>query len=351
VTDRVRSVTVIAVALATACVDTPPLAEPLVESSHIEIKQLYESPGTRVDVLIYVDESIAPYRNRLAAEAQLASVIGKLRRNWADMRVAVTGSDGVLRRVPGSGEPFLVDVVDFGYRWKRNYSGALAETLRAMFDAGVAGGSHQPLEALRIALESNPSFLRDQSELAIVIATGVDDASPWPIDEYARWLASLRGGSWGRRVVVGGVVPSVAPRLAEYFRMLSSSLFATTTAIDGDDLAHPFDVLLHTQWSLLPLICMEKTPLRGPATSVDEGPYQCSLSVLVDGQLRTAPPCKSSRAIEPTVEAADTLPSPACWALEPYPHCSYLDDTGLSFELRGYTLDHSPELRFECVVP
>jgi hypothetical protein len=340
---------VLVIAAAAACVDTPPMSEPEVESSHVDFREIPARPGIKVDVLVYIDDSVATaaYRDALATvPSTLAHQFRDLRRNWSDVRIAVTSNDGRMRRLPGNDDAFLVDATDFSYERSRNFDGTLEQALTSLLAVGGANeGPSQPLEAVRDALEGHSAFLRENSTLAVIIISGADDASPAPVEDYVHWFDALIGGPWQRRAVIAAVYPEGATRLDSYVAERKSGNQTLATPIDAD-LTHAFDALMHTQWSLLPLSCMEQTPVIREAKDLR---YDCSMSVDVADELRTVRQCEPTFTGKIAYASSDDGPEPACWSLLESNLCQPWGE--LRFELRGYNLDRHPAFRFECLMP
>ena len=81
--EHVRSIVLAGIAALGACIDTPPLAEPVIESSHVTVAEVPEVRPPPLDVLIVLDDTtaMAPYRDRVAAmPAALSSKLRALSR-------------------------------------------------------------------------------------------------------------------------------------------------------------------------------------------------------------------------------------------------------------------------------
>ncbi len=344
VSQLVRFIAVLLVCLV-ACVDTPPMAEPVVEQSGALVFDLPATPRAQTDLLIVVDDTLAmaPYRERLASlPDRLAKRFEWYTQRWIDLRVAVATNDGRVRRLPDVTEPWLAQAYDFNYTSRTNFTGTLAENLRALMDVGSASaGTSMPLEAGRRALESTTSLLREQSGLMILNVTASDDASPAPVADYVAWLQrAVSNDTWARDYLISGIYPTGSPRLDEYYHSMGRSII---TPIEGDAYEEavpwfPGDWLGQTT-------CLEDIDLD-PATSEIE--HECAMLALVDDTWRTIPECTPADRIERTeVESARSLPEPACWWMR-----SASWDCGstnaLRLELSGYTRTQHPRLRFDC---
>lgn len=347
-----RSVSVIAVLLGlatSACVDTPRMEEPEVESSHVRVREVPEAPVTKLDLLIVVDDTaaMARYQDRLAlASDALADELDVLARNWTDLRVAVVANDGLLRRLPGSDEAFLVDSIDFAYRHEQNHPGTLRDAVKALMNVGVSNpGPSQPLEAMRHALESHSEFLRDEAVLAVVTIGATDDASPWPVADYVQWTKAATGGSWHRSLVAVSINAGTTPRLDEY----RAAVFQPPMTSIDDDFGPAFQ-RLGARWGWGVGGCLEEALADVDPMTPGLQP-DCSLHVVVDEELRPLPPCTVATDLGRAVEETSTLPAPACWSLTPDPqNCFYGPSPNYALEFHGYTNSNHPAYRFECVV-
>ncbi|HEY5925380.1 MAG TPA: hypothetical protein VIV11_27035, partial [Kofleriaceae bacterium] len=128
----------IMIALLVGCVDTPPLYEPVVESSHVEIKEFPAGRVPELDVLIFVDDTpaMAAYSERVATIPHgLARELRTFAEGWSDLRIAVTSNDGRLRRI--GGERYVIDAIDLDYQRTQNYEGALDDVIAAVMDVGT----------------------------------------------------------------------------------------------------------------------------------------------------------------------------------------------------------------------
>jgi hypothetical protein len=351
VSQLVRFIAVLLVCLV-ACVDTPPLAEPVVESSHVEIKEIPASPTVpKVDVLVFVDDSaaMAGYRNRARELATLvAQQIETMDRGWSDVRLAVTSNDGRLRVVPGTQSKTLYRSIDLGYHRWQSYAGSLEDTLAQMMRVEpTAATSSQPLEAIRHALETSSQFLREDAGIAILIISANDDASQWPVADYAAWLRALVAGQWNRTLGVSAIYPEGAARLTELFATVPFTIFGTHTALDAVDYTRAVQPI---EWSLeggwwggIP--CMDAQPAdRDPTRPGVQ--HDCTLSIYLDGELRPLPECATrSDADVSDGWSAGPLPSAPCWRIR---HENQCFDDGLMFEFGGYTNGVHPAYRLEC---
>ncbi|HEX5062281.1 MAG TPA: hypothetical protein VFV99_23080 [Kofleriaceae bacterium] len=347
-----RLLPAIAVTLGTvACVDTPPFAEPEVDQSRVEVRELPASPLSKLDVLIVVDDSIAmaPYRDRVQAlSSMLTDTLANFAEGWANVRIAVTTNDGKLRRVPTTNAPYAIDAREYDFTHRANYIGRLAETVAAMVDVGVDGtGPSQPLAAMVHALETNSQFLRDDSAFAVLMIGASDDASPFTVDEYVNWMKRLTGGFWRRRVVVVGLYPESAPRIAEYFRGIHEVGFAKPIDYDGDLRLALVNLLVFDRWTdLVGSPCLESTPLLLDPSAADDR-YDCTMSVDLERGLVAVPQCDRARPDGERTDGFAPRATSACWFFRADPQNCTLENH-LSLGLSGYTLLHHPALRLEC---
>jgi hypothetical protein len=341
----------IAVLLATAaaCVDTPPMAEPIVESTHVEIKELPAERAPKLDVVVFVDDTLpmSAYEHRLAEIPRLlANALESTGGGWIDLRLAVTSNDGTFHRLPGSESSYLTRSLDFNFRVWQNFEGSLEDALRSLIAVNAhSEGPSQPLDAVRRALERNSRFVREDAGLGILIVTASDDASPWPIADYATWLTSIVGGSWHRPIVVEAVYPQPAPRLDELtneaprFYATSIDSLNYSSAVTGVTFA-----AAARGWGGAP--CMDGAVLdRDPITPGLQ--YDCVLSVYIDDELRPVPQCfgvSKGDFIDHAFGSA--LPTSACFSLPKDPKCS--GPSMLGFQLHGYTNSTHPAFHLEC---
>ncbi len=94
-----------------------------------------------------------------------------------------SGKNGVLQTNGTTlvSQSFITDVKNTDGTRTRNYTGDLATAFSALASLGASGcGFEQPLEAMRRALNNNPSnlgFVRPSANLAVVLFTDEDDCS------------------------------------------------------------------------------------------------------------------------------------------------------------------------------
>jgi hypothetical protein len=341
----------IAVLVATAaCIDTPPLAEPVMESSRVAVIDMNELPVPKLDLLIVIDDTTAmtPYRERVATIPRvITDALESFERGWTDLRVAVTSNDGRFRSLPDSEASVLVDARELDFTHHRNYAGTLEAALARMMDVGSANpGPSQPLDAAVRSLENHSSFLRDDAMLVILMISASDDASTAPVADYMEWMRRATSDSWSRRFIATGIHPTDATRLHDYYAAVLGG--ARITPIEGDNYAPALATLSSRRWGGSP--CLYAVPLdvdaETPGMQLD-----CALSVELDGATRPIPECAP---VSPFGDRIDQQPSSldptsACWAVRTNPFsCGFRDDPGYQLTLSGYTDVTHPRYHFEC---
>lgn len=328
-----------------ACIDTPRLAEPVIESSRVDIREVPEGRPPPLDVLIVVDDTpaMAPYRDRVATmPPMLARTLRSFVAGWADLRIAVASNDGRLRRLPGIDDPFLVDAYELDYTHHTNYAGTLEDALATLMDVGASNeGPSQPLEAIRRSLETSSQFLREPSAFALVVITASDDASPLPVIDYIEWMERVTEGRWWRPFSAAFIYNAPAPRLDTYYATVRTPL------ADGD-YERAFRAIGRT-WGGWGTPCLEFEPLdRDPLTPEVEP--ACTLSVMLAGEQRPVPECGATA---PVIDRSDVAsppagPAPACWSIRSDPfNCTWSKHHD-TLRLNGYTDFIHPAYRFEC---
>jgi hypothetical protein len=328
------------------------MAEPVIESSHVEVKELPGSRVPKLDVVVFVDDTLAmsAYRDRVPQlRSLLANALESRFGSWIDLRLAVTSNDGTFHPLPGSDASYLARSLDFSFRMWKNYDGSLEDVFTSLIEANHhSEGPNQPLEAVRRALERNSRFLREDAGLAILIISGADDASPLPVADYTTWLSAVVGGSWRRPLVVSAIYPQPASRLDELTATRTPSFSALATSIDSLNYSAALESLTFAAgggWWGLP--CIDGAPVdRDPLTP---GPqYDCAMSVLVDDEARAVPQCFEESKADVTDHASRSgVPTSACFSLAVNFKCS--GPLPLTLELHGYTNGAHPPLRLECL--
>jgi hypothetical protein len=334
-----------------ACVDTPPMAEPFVESSHVEIKDIPGSAIPKLDLVVFIDDTLpmSAYQDRVAQIPRLlANALESTGGGWIDLRLAVTSNDGTFHRLPGSDSSYVTRSLDFNFRLWQNFEGSLEDVLTSRMAVNRRSeGRSQPLEAVRCALERNSRFLREDAGLGILIVTASDDASPWPVANYATWLKSITGGSWRRPIILDAIYPQPAARLDELTSM-APRLGAYATSIDSSNYISAIkDVTFAASgsgWGSHP--CMDGAPVD--RDSITPGAqYDCVMSVYVDDEIRPIPQCfelsKTDFIDQPSPSA---VPTSACFSMPVDPKCS--GPLRLTVALHGYTNSTHPPFRLEC---
>ncbi|HEY5925381.1 MAG TPA: hypothetical protein VIV11_27040 [Kofleriaceae bacterium] len=343
----------IMIALLVGCVDTPPLQEPVVEASHVEIKQWPQGNVPKLDILIVVDDSVAmvAHRDRVATIAPpLVSTLRRFAEGWTNLRIVVSSNDGRARRLPGMEHRYLVDAIGLDYARTQNYAGTLEDALAALIDVGTeSDGPSQPLEGMRRSLETNSEFLReDEAALVIVMISARDDASPLPVADYVQWMeaATGTGSSWRRSILVAGIYPEGSSRLDEYLEAIHTYRFVAP--IEAADFTPALAVFDHFVWQ--PGVPCLESELLDLDTSTPGLQYDCSVMANVNDAWRAIPRC----AAPPIENAIDQpfpapLPSPACWSLRSDTQSACRNSDRLRLDLDGYTYVTHPAFRFECV--
>ncbi|HEY5925382.1 MAG TPA: hypothetical protein VIV11_27045 [Kofleriaceae bacterium] len=340
---------VLLLACVSACVDTPPLHEPVVEQSRVEVFVLPETRRAQTDLLIVVDDTRAmtPYQEQLATlPGRFARRLEWYTQRWIDLRLAVATNDGRLRRLPGATTPWLATAYDFDYTRRTNYSGTLADQLAALMNVGANGdGPSQPLEAARRALETGSELVRDRSGLMVVTVGASDDASPLAISEYIQWTQRVIDGTWRSDVLLSGIYPTGAPRLDQYYKAMSP--FSIITSFDAGYYEQAIPWVPGDSW-VGGFACLNADD-RDPSTP--EYDHECLLVALVGGHWRAVPECAPERRIEriePGLDPSEPI-APCWWVRETATECVTRDRVGRALALSGYTMTQHPELRFECV--
>lgn len=315
------------------------------------IKEFPEARPRPADVLIVLDDTVAmaSHQDLVAAlPALITKAIHRTSSGWLDLRIAVTSNDGRLRHLPGVAEPYLMHSVDLDFTEHQNYPGTLEDALAQLVDVGATNdGPNQPLEAMRRALEHDSQFLREPAPFSLIIIGASDDASPLPTEDYVEWTKRLTRGTWWRPFEIGGIYPKGSPRLDAYAAALWGNLIVP---IDGGDAATALLAVGGLHWWAGGAPCMEEVPAdRDPSTPEVEP--DCTMSVLVDGELRSLPQCTAAAPVDDRSDAAATslLPSAPCWRIGvDRQNCTV--GNHLDWHLGGYTDFTHPALRFECRV-
>jgi hypothetical protein len=157
-----------------------------------------------------------------------------------DVRLAVTttdaGAGGAFRPPANTTDPFVENGISSHFERARNYTGTLADALGPALAVGATGtASVQPLEAMKLALDSHPAFARERSLLVAMTIASADDASPASPMTYAAALKARRADP--ATIAVTGVYAMPAPRLAEFHTQFPnrnwSDDLATTTPLEA----------------------------------------------------------------------------------------------------------------------
>ncbi|HEX5062280.1 MAG TPA: hypothetical protein VFV99_23075 [Kofleriaceae bacterium] len=354
-TIMMRVVPAVAVTLGiAACVEPRRPGEPGDDASRVTLLELTETPRTKSDLLIVIDDTtaMAPVRSQLATlPARLADRLDWYTRRWIDLRVAVATNDGTLRRLPGVDTPWVADAFDFDYTRRRNYDGTLADALTALMDVGAANPStSQPLEAARHALETGTELMRDNAGLMVLTISAADDASSLPVSDYVNWMWSVSNGqTWWRDVLLSGLYVQPASRLDEYYKAFPWSII---TPLDSGNVEAAIPWVPEGSGnggqsadSWVGLGCYELADLDAAIPGLD---HECQMMVSINNEWRELPECTASQRIERTErERGLSGPPEACWWLRPnFESCLYT--TGREIALSGYTGAQHPALRFDC---
>lgn len=187
-----------------------PLMVPLLGSLHEEGARtdvFTQHRADAVDVLLVVDNS----SSMAEEQARIATAVGTLfdvaAARGIDLRVAVT-TTGL---VPSGADPQCPGGVDGGEAGRffpvdrsrpRIVTPATPDArnvLAANTQVGLCHYLEQGMEAMRLALSAplvkgeNAGFLRQEARLAVIFVSEEDDHSGFPVQEYAAFLAGLKG--------------------------------------------------------------------------------------------------------------------------------------------------------------
>ncbi len=187
----------VVIALA-ACVEPAPPIEPQV-TSHVARMEFSPSVPMRVDMLFVVDSSpaMAPHLTHLDSTLpKLMETMAAFPSGLPDLHVGVVtaNGDGQMRGRGSMTGGFLVDIPRLDGTRIKNYTGTLAEAVRAYVAVGAESASRsQPLAVIERALVSphNAGFRRPGAYLAIVLVTASDDASDGDVASNVAALRSL----------------------------------------------------------------------------------------------------------------------------------------------------------------
>ncbi len=209
----------LAIAIA-ACSCVPPTDVPAeVETSRGEYKDMPITTGRSLDLLFVIDSSPAmrAHRESLATNTRgFMNVLATLERGLPSVHIGVVSADlgttgalddvagarvgarhggagiqsrprdrctgrgdaGAFRRIANVDGAYLVDLILADRTRPHNYTGLLTDVFAELARVGDDGCELvQPLEAMRRALRSDPSFLRPSAFLMVVFVTAQDDCS------------------------------------------------------------------------------------------------------------------------------------------------------------------------------
>jgi hypothetical protein len=327
------------------------MAEPVVESSHVELKEMPGTDTPKLDVVVFIDDTLpmSAYQDRLAQIPRLlANALESNDGGWIDLRLAVTSNDGTFHRLTGSESSYVTRSLDFNFRVWQNFEGSLADQLASLTEVNPdRDAPSQPLESIRQALERNSRFLREDAGLGILIFTASDDASPWPVADYVTWLQAITGGSWRRPIRLAAIYPQPAVRLNELTSMSSSSR-AYAYPIDSSSYSDAMNTVSFAAagsgWGGTP--CIDEPLVDGDPTTPGNQ-YDCAMAVYVEDELRAVPQCPAvSKADFADGASSSALPTSACFSIALDPQCS--GPAQLALRLHGYTGGTHPAFRLEC---
>lgn len=309
--------------------DPPPLT-----ASHVET---FEWPGIghpRMDVLFVIDDTaaMAPYADRTAAMLRAVERLWPDPTSFAmpDLQVAVATDTGELHVAPVVHGAWVVDEHQRDLSGTRltNYDGALGDAIAALGAVGTGGMAVQPLQNTRVALEANPSFVRSDAYLAIVIVSASDDASTLDPTSIATWAKGLKPDP--TEVVGGGVFPASATRLASFVAQFPNR--GQTVSIDAPDYTPAIALLSQLFRIDLGVPCLDEPMDIDPATPGAQ--YDCTVELVgEDGTIEDVPPCPGSR----------------CWTYRPDP-LNCVETPGGRFDVAPFSWPLMPTMRGQCVV-
>ncbi|MBA3392989.1 MAG: hypothetical protein H0T89_10110 [Deltaproteobacteria bacterium] len=190
-----------------ACSCVPPTDVPAaVETSRVEYKDLPITAGRSIDLLFVLDSSPAmrAHRDHLATNTRnFMNVLNTIEGGLPIVHIGVVSADlgttgalddvagpqvgdrcagrgdgGAFRRITTVDGDYLVDLILADRTRPHNYTGLLPDVFAELARVGDDGCELvQPLEAMRRALRSDPSFLRPAAFLMVVFVTAQDDCS------------------------------------------------------------------------------------------------------------------------------------------------------------------------------
>ena len=309
--------------------DPPPLA-----ASHVEEFEWRGIVPPKLDVVFVIDDTaaMAPYVDRTAA------MLRGIERLWADtstyampdLQIAVVTDSGQLHGASQVHGAFVVDEHrrDLSGLRQRNYDGALGDALAALGAVGTSGTIDQPLQAVRSAIEANPTLVRSDAYLAIVIVSASDDGSTVDPASAAAWAKGLKADPTA--IVVGGVVGASATRLASFVSQFPNR--AQSVPIDAADYAPAIALLAQLYTIDFGVPCLDQ-PMdvdpRTPGVQLD-----CTVELVgEDGSVEVEPPCPGSR----------------CWTYRPDP-MSCVTTVGGRIDVAPFSWPLTPTMRGQCVV-
>lgn len=238
-------------AFASACFETEDiqLGEPTVSRA---VQLEFPISGTApFDILVVVDRSPAMVAHAENVAANLPRMIEWARFPNMHLGVIAADGDGSFETAAAVDGEHIVDLELTDGTHLRNYEGTLADVFATLAAPQGDGGTARPLEALRRALTSHPTFRRADAFLLVVVLSASDDASPDAPETYVDFVTSLAPEG---RIAVSAAMPvgdcGTAPRLAAF-----------TSAFEDRALVHG---ICEPDLSRLLALASPKTTLAGP---------------------------------------------------------------------------------------
>ncbi len=254
-----------------ACATEPSVQPDPGATSHVVRRDVPLLLQHRLDLMFVVDNSpaMAPHREALLANARaFVDVLANEPGGLPDLHLAVITTGGTdcsqlgdaatMTAAGARGHDYFTDVRIPGGE-ERDYDGDLGDALAETFEQLPVGCAiPRPLEAMRRALDTNPSnagFLREDAYLAVMFLTATDDCSfadpaflegadPFrcieqpgaliAVDDYAAFLHGLKADP--AQVALGGAFGPAEPRVID---PQTRSVEPSCTSGDGARSAEP----------------------------------------------------------------------------------------------------------------